>query len=113
MNCLNYQKNVVLCLCLLLCFTLVSCDNIKTTWLSVTANGALDKDNMDKAITQYQKLIEMHPDEYSYYWNLGVAYYRKGDSVNAKKLIKKLRALGKDDLADELEDQVKEIVKNK
>ena len=110
---LNHKQNIAICLCLPLCFSLVSCGNIKTAWLSVSANGALDKDNMDKAITQYQKLIEMHPDEYSYYWNLGVAYYRKGDVLNAKRQIKKLRALGKDDLADELEDQVKEIVKNK
>ena len=65
----------------------------------------------DKAIVKYEQLIEMHPEDSSYYWNLGVAYYRKGDVSKTRKQIKKLKDLGNYEMANELENQLDELVR--
>ena len=87
---------------------MISCDSVKTFWLTATAGKALDNDQLDKAITKYEKLIELHPDDYTNYWNLGVADAHKGDWVNAKKQAKKLEELGRNDLANEMYQYLKE-----
>ena len=111
MNYFNRKQRMVFYLCLPLCFFSVSCGNIKTFWLSTAANNALDKDDLDGAIEHYEQLIEMHPEDQSYYWNLGVAYYRKGNIVKAKKQIKKLKEIGQFELAYELENEISKLIK--
>lgn len=93
---------MIIIVCFALSFSSLSCAKVKSVWLSATAGSALDKGQYDKAIAKYEKLTELNPDDYSNYWNLGVAYARQKQYTKAQKQIAKLESLGKDDLAEEL-----------
>ncbi len=99
-------KSSIIILCFLLSLSSVSCAKINSVWLSATAGSALDKGQYDKAITKYEKLTELNPDEYSNYWNLGVAYARQHKYSEAQKQVVKLQKVGKDDLANELKNAI-------
>ena len=98
----NRHPFTFIVLCFVLSFSSVSCAKIQSIWLSTTAGSALDKGQYEKAIVKYQKLTELNPDEYSNYWNLGVAYARLNKYSDAQKQVVKLHNMGKEDLADEL-----------
>lgn len=61
------------------------------------------KGDYDKAIQFYQEAIQLAPGYADVYNNLGAAYGLKGDRIGLAKQIEKLRALRRDDLADQLE----------
>ena len=43
----------------------------------------MHKGNYDKEIECYQKAIEINPDYANAYYNIGLAYYRKGWDISA------------------------------
>jgi len=57
----------------------------------------------DKAIRYYQKAVDLNPRFVVANFNLGSAYSIKGDQANVLKQADRLRALNRNDLADQLE----------
>ena len=65
-----------------------------------------NKGNYNQAIEYFEKAIQINPYDSSYYSCLGDIFCIKKDSENVAKQILNLRRLGRDDLADNLEDSI-------
>ena len=69
----------------------------------IKADTAYNQSHFKEAIELYKKLIEKDPQRSELYWKLGISYYSDGDRFNTRKQISQLRKLGKDDLANDLQ----------
>lgn len=92
---------VLYLLFLLLIFS--SCQKIKNSFVFFDAEIAYNQGNFDKAIKLYKQLLEKNPDDPNLHYQLGAAYFSKGEKLKVQKQIAKLRKLGKENLAKDLE----------
>ncbi len=67
------------------------------------AETAYNQANFTKAIEFYKEAIALKPDKADLHWKLGIAYYSNGDKKDFKEQVLKLRELGRNDLANDLE----------
>ena len=94
---------MLLCLFLLSSFIMSSCRKAESSWDLIKADTAYNQGNFEKAIELYKKLIEQDPQKADLYWKIGIAYYSNGEKFNTQKQIIQLKKLGKNDLADDLQ----------
>ncbi len=78
-------------------------DYVRKQILWNKANSAYSKNNLQRSIEMYKKIIEIAPEDESIYFNLGVAYLDVKNIKGAHQQIDKLQRLGKYEMADELE----------
>ena len=71
--------------------------------LNNSAKAALDQGREDVAIKHYKTLLKINPKESEFYWNLAIAYFKKGQRVQALRQVKALEEIGEKELAEELE----------
>lgn len=88
---------------LLLTLSLFSCEKIKSTWLVLKAETAYNQGNTKKAVELYKELIALNPTQPEFYWKLGIAHYSNNDKPSAQKQVARLKTLGRNDLADDLQ----------
>lgn len=87
----------------LLILPLSSCDKIATSLRLIKADTAYNQAKFDKAIEIYKEVLENHPDEAEIHWKLGISYYSKGDLESVQKQVVRLKKLGAEELARDLE----------
>ena len=87
---------------LMMGLALVSCTEIKAGFLVAQADSALNNGNFEKAESLYQKIIVLQPDVAEHHWKLGTVYISRNRKTKAEEQIKILRAMKRDDLADQL-----------
>lgn len=80
-----------------------SCGQISYSLRYIAADAAYNQGKYEKAIKIYKELLEENPSEPMLHWNLGISYYSSGDLLNCSREAVKLRKLGKQDLAKDLE----------
>ena len=102
---IRFFISLVLCALLLPLFS--GCDNFKVYWWSRKAQEAHNEGEYDKAIGLYKQIIELNPDDPTFYWDLGIAYFDKGDIVNTREIIHKLKKMGHKDFAGKMEEQLR------
>jgi len=83
--------------------SLTSCDKVKSSFELIKADTAYNQGQFDKAIKIYERALEGNPQNGEVQWKLGIAYYSKGDRDSVKKQEMKLRKLGEEKLAQDLE----------
>lgn len=87
----------------------VSCQkNFGQEVLYNRARNLHDRGHLDKAITIYQRILETDGDHSEVIYDLGVAYADKGDIMNAKKQAEILKSSGRIDLAQVLEEIIRD-----
>lgn len=86
-----------------LIFSSIACKKLNQQIMYSRARSFHDAGNIDKAIAIYQKLIEMEKDNSEVLYDLGVAYAQKNQMALARGQVKKLKSIGRKDLADVLE----------
>ena len=89
-------------LCLVLSLNPTSCQKLKVAYLKFKVDKLNTIDELGKAQSIYRRLIELEPDEYSHYWNLGIVSIQLNDKKTAGKVVEQLEGLGQPDLAQEL-----------
>jgi len=89
--------------CVGLCVFLCSCERISTAMMLMQANTSYNQGKYDKAIELYQKLIEINPANPEYHYQMGLSYFSSGDKTKVQQKANRLRKLGRDDLAQSLE----------
>ena len=99
--------NKLVLLTLFLAFSLLSCDQFMADVLYQKGSKAHDTGDFKKAIELYKKSVELNPIEAIVHYDLGVAYIDAKDVPNMYVQIDKLKALGREDLSDELEKSYK------
>lgn len=72
------------------------------------ARNLHDRGHLDKAIAIYQRILETDGDHSEVCYDLGVAYADKGDIMNAKKQVEILKSSGRVDLAQVLEEIIRD-----
>lgn len=87
------------CFCVFLC----SCERIKTSMMLMQANTAYNQGQYEQAIELYKKLIATNPHNPQYHYQLGVAYFSAGEKFQTQQKARRLRKLGRKDLAEDLE----------
>ncbi len=106
MNLLRRGRPLVVCF-LAGIVLLTGCTKIKRTVKQWAADVAYNQGKYDKAIMLYKELVEVYPDDSLLRWNLGISYYSNNDMLNASRQVIKLRVMGRDDLARDLEQLIK------
>lgn len=86
-----------------LLFACASCERIQDSLDIIKADAAYNQGNYVKAIEIYKDLLQRSPDDTGLYHKLGIAYYSSGNLLEVQKQIAKLRTLGNEKLADDLE----------
>ncbi|MFH1360514.1 MAG: tetratricopeptide repeat protein [Candidatus Omnitrophota bacterium] len=98
------RKKWIYLLALIICsIAFVSCGKIKSSFKHLVAEAAYNQGKYDKAIGLYKEIVADNPSNAQLRWNLGIAYYSKGDLLNASRQAVELRKLGRKDLAQDLE----------
>jgi len=67
------------------------------------ANTAYNQGQYDQAIDLYKKLVVENPNNPEYHYQLGLAYFSKGEKFQAQQKANRLRKLGRTDLAESLD----------
>ena len=60
----------------------------------VTRNAYASKGDYDRAIADYNRAIQIDPDNAVAYNNRGIAYWRLNDKINARRSFQKAKELG-------------------
>ena len=97
------MRFVLILLVFLFILPLTSCDKIATSLRLIKADTAYNQAQFDKSIEIYKEVLENHPDDAQIHWKLGISYYSKGDLESVKKQVVRLRKLGAEELAQDLE----------
>lgn len=80
-------------------FFLASCSNLDVQTLNQRANELLNAGNIDGAIARLESINDLNPNFPQTHYNLGIAYYKKGDYEKSIKSLNKAVELNKN-LAD-------------
>ena len=83
-------------------FFLFSSGPVKAFFLSAQADHAVERQNWDKAVDCYQRLIQSNPKNADYYFDLGYVYLQKRDFEKLNGVIGDLEGMGESALAKEL-----------
>lgn len=98
-------RSLILCGLIL---TTTSCSkSLKQDLLYSRAQSLHDQGKYDKAIAVYKKILELEGEHDDVIYDLGVAYADKGDEENARNQVETLRKVGRSDLADILEEAIR------
>ena len=84
-------------------FSCLGCENIQSSLWQIEADIFYNQGQFKKSIEFYQKLIRLNPLNADYYWHLGLAYYSDNQKSKVKTQIGRLEALGREDLANDLQ----------
>lgn len=71
--------------------------------LSAKANAAKNNASLERAEELYKEIIRIQPDVPEHYWELGTLYISNHDNYKARQQVEKLREMGRNDLADNLQ----------
>ena len=97
------RRLMLFCFLLFSFFILSSCGKVGASLDLIKADAAYNQGNFEKAIELYKKLIEQDAQKADLYWKIGIAYYSNGEKSNTQKQIIQLKKLGKNDLANDLQ----------
>jgi len=81
---------------LLMAFFVVSCSNLDIQTLNQRAIELMNEGNVDGAIARLESITDLNPNFAETYYNLGVAYHKKGDFKKSITALNKAIKLKKD-----------------
>ena len=97
------RQNLLIGMILLLCFLSPGCYQFKTAFGMLAAESAYNQGQFGKAVRIYQDLIEINPQSADLHWHLGIAYFSAGNYDKTAIQIERLKGLGENKLADDLQ----------
>ena len=93
---------IVVLVVLVLLLLIFARQAIWITYLSMKSATAINNGSFEKAAGIRREIIAIEPDVAEHYWELGTICISRKDKIGVSRQIKKLRKMGRDDLADSL-----------